>query len=189
MYAAITSLPNLTTLKLDCLDVELYGIIANVTFPRLMDFTCVLLPEFPLPAFLNHHGLTLECLKFIPYLEPSNLHTNQPGIYLPRLKYFVGSASDLYTVIPGTTCFKEAIIIFRTSRFDVENFVATLHKHCADSLRSLACSYREPWDLNLIEGLSEQLPDLEKLDICYGQSNDLETLNKVSPLDYFCVYR
>ena len=103
----------------------------------------------------------------------------------------MGSVSDLYTVIPGTTCLKQAIIFSfsRTSRLDVENLVATLHKHCADSLRSLACSHREPWNLNLIEGLSEQLPDLETLEIYYGQSNGLEPLDKVSSLDYFCVYR
>ena len=173
------------------MDAELYNVIANVTFPRLIDFTCVLLLDFSLPAFLNHHGLTLERLTFMPtpYWEPRDLYPNRPEIYLPRLKYFMGSVSDFYTVILGTNCLEHATILSfsRTSQIDTENLVATLHKHCVDSLRSLACSHREPWNLNLIEGLSEQLPNLESLDIHYGQSDGL--LDKVSLLDNSPVYR
>jgi hypothetical protein len=119
-----------------------------------------------------------------PYWPPRDLYPNRPEIHLPHLKYFMGSISDFYTVIPGTICLEHATILSlsRTSQVDTENLVATLHKYCVDSLRSLACSHREPWNLKLIEGLSEQLPNLESLDIHYRQSDDL--LDKVS-LDYF----
>ncbi|KIM72193.1 hypothetical protein PILCRDRAFT_16366 [Piloderma croceum F 1598] len=177
IYAAITSLPNLITFELDFLDAELYNVIANVIFPRLMNFACVLVLDFSLPAFLNHHGLTLERLTFMPtpYWEPRDLYPNRPKIYLPHLKYFMGSVSDFYTVIPGTICLEHATILSfsRISRIDMENLVATLRKHCVDSLRSLACSHREPWSLNLIEGLSQHLPNLESLDIHHGQSEGL----------------
>jgi hypothetical protein len=157
-----------------------------VTLPQITVFITALPLQFSLAAFLNRHP-SIECLTIFPSMWDLDTPYDRPEVHLPRLKILMGSADDFRIVIRGTSCLEQATVHWRgrTTDVGVENIFGMLSECSIDSLISLCCSHREPWNVTLIETISRRLPDIESLYIHYGKIYGLHTLDMVSSLGSF----
>jgi hypothetical protein len=160
---ALCSLPDLQVIKLLVHDPHFITLISQCTFPSLRHFESYLKLSNPLIKFLNRH-------PSISYLQVSQSEdTSVPSddifqtLSLPKLQYFTGNGLSV-PAIGDASILRAAIIRWDAVDTAPDIAIKALERSSFDSLNLLSCT-RRGWNLDLIQIISNHLPDILTLHI------------------------
>ncbi|KAF9477266.1 hypothetical protein BDN70DRAFT_862077 [Pholiota conissans] len=163
---ALLALTGLHTLKLLVHDPYFVTLLKNRIFPALRQFECYLTPSIALIGFLNSHP-KVNYLQLSPNENTSGEFLDEdnklPPVELPRLQYFAGNAQSIPCLGTSSTL-RAAIISWNIMDTDPDLPLSALQRSSHATLSLLSCR-RRGWNLDLIEMISNHLPDIHSLHI------------------------
>jgi hypothetical protein len=156
-------LPELQIIKLLVHDTHFISLINHCTFPSLRHFESYLKLSNPLVKFLNRHP-NISYLQVSPYEDTSVL---SDGIFqtlsLPKLQYFAGNGQSV-PAIGDSSILRAAIVSWDAVDAAPDVAIKALERSSFDTLTLLSCT-RRGWNLDLIQIISNHLPDILSLHI------------------------
>ncbi|TFK37845.1 hypothetical protein BDQ12DRAFT_723920 [Crucibulum laeve] len=160
---ALQRTPNIQHLNLNVHDPNYIISLSNISLHRLVHFTCHLNVTPALVTFLNAHPK-------INYLELSTQDdvifgdsptVSIPDINLPALEYFSGNG-DCIEALGSSTRLKAALVFWDVMDANPQLTISALARSSSETLNLLSCR-RRGWNLDLLEVISQKLPDLSAL--------------------------
>lgn len=162
---ALSVLSGLHTLKLLVHDPYFVTLLNRRMFPALHQFECYLKPSAELIFFLNHHR-KITYLQVSPEentSEPIDSDSVLPEIELPCLQYFAGNVQSVPCLGPACAL-RAAIISWNVMDTDPDLAFSAL-QHTSNTTLALVSCRRRGWNIDLIDKLSQRLPDILSLHI------------------------
>lgn len=156
-------MPDLQVLKLLVHDAHYITLVNQCTFPSLRHFESYLKLSNPLIKFLNRHpGITY--LQVSPhedtYALPDDIFQT---LSLPKLQYFAGNGQSV-PALSNISTLRAAIISWDAVDTAPDVAIKALERSSFDTLTLLSCR-RRGWNLDLIQIISNHLPDILSLHI------------------------
>ena len=162
---ALHSLPEIQVIKLHVHDNHFITLFSPCTFPSLRHFESYLKLSNPLIKFLNRHP-SISYLQVSPYEDTSVLSDSDvtfQNLSLPKLQYFAGNALSV-PAISDASILRAAIVSWDAVNASPDVAIKALERSSFDSLTLLSCT-RRGWNLDLIQIISNHLPDILSLHI------------------------
>jgi len=160
---AVRSLSEVQIVKLYVHDAHFITLINHCTFPSLRHFECYLKLSNPLIKFLNRHP-AISYLQVSPHEDTSVLSDDIfPTLNLPKLQYFAGNGQSV-PVISDISNLRAAIVSWDAADTAPDVAIKALERSSFDTLTLLSCR-RRGWNLDLIQIISNHLPDILSLHI------------------------
>ena len=160
---ALRSLPELQVIKLLVHDTRFITLINHCTFPSLRHFESYLKLSNPLIKFLNRHP-SISYLQVSPYEDTSVLSDDVfQTLTLPKLQYFAGNGQSV-PAIGDASILRAAIVSWDAVDTAPDVAIKALERSSFDTLTLLSCT-RRGWNLDLIQIISNHLPDVLSLHI------------------------
>lgn len=163
LQKALRSLHELQNVKLLVHDAHYITLISQCIFPSLRHFECYLKLSNPLIKFLNRHP-RISYLQVSHYEDTSVLFdATFPTLILPKLQYFVGNGQSV-PAISEFSALRAAIVNWDVVDTAPDIAIKALERSSFDTLTLLSCK-RRGWNLDLIQIISNHLPDILSLHI------------------------
>ena len=160
---ALRSLPELQVIKLLVYDTHFITLFSQCTFPSLRHFESYLKLSNPLIKFLNRHP-SISYLQVSQYEDTSVLSDDIiQTLSLPKLQYFTGNGLSV-PAIGDASILRAAIVSWDAVDATPDVAIKALERSSFDSLTLLSCT-RRGWNLDLIQIISNHLPDIVSLHI------------------------
>ena len=159
---ALRSLTELQVIKLLVYDTHFITLFSQCTFPSLRHFESYLKLSNPLIKFLNRHP-TISYLQVSQYEDTSVLSDDIQTLSLPKLQYFAGNGLSV-PAIGDASILRAAIVSWDAVDAAPDVAIKALERSSFDSLTLLSCT-RRGWNLDLIQSISDHLPDISSLHI------------------------
>lgn len=160
---ALRSLPELQIIKLLVHDTHFITFIKHCTFPSLRHFESYLKLSNSLIKFLNRHP-NITYLQVSPYEDTSVLSDDIfQTLSLPKLQYFAGNGQSV-PAIGDASILRAAIVSWDAVDTAPDVAIKALERSSFDTLTLLSCT-RRGWNLDLIQIISNHLPDILSLHI------------------------
>ena len=160
---ALSVLHELQVIKLLVHDAHYITVVNHCTFPSLRHFECLLKLSNPLIKFLNRHP-SLSYLQVSQHEDTSVLSDDIfPTLSLPKLQYFAGNGQSV-SAISDVSTLRAAIVSWDAVDTAPDLAIKALERSSFDTLTLLSCR-RRGWNLDLIQIISDHLPDILSLHI------------------------
>ncbi|PPQ64965.1 hypothetical protein CVT24_008153 [Panaeolus cyanescens] len=162
---ALSSLSEVTTIRLLVHDPQYTTFLNHCTYPSLRHFECYLTLSDDLVYFLNRHP-KITYLQVSPYENTAVSPEDQlqlPTVRLPSLQYFAGNGQSVPYLGTNSTL-RAAIVTWDAVDAVPEVTISMLERSSRETLGLLSVR-RRGWNLDLIEIISTRLPRLLSLHV------------------------